>query len=731
MATKVSSEMVTFDQGSVGDVLDKAKTLSDYTQLRSYNGRATHIRITDPGIAGFFYYDTSDTASVDNDGTVIVSGSKRWKRVFDGPVNVMWFGAKGDGVTNDTVAIQVAITKNAGYTLSFPQGNYLLSAASMAAIATYNSLHVPSNTVLQFQGNAKLILETGLEYGQVIVCEVGAVNVTLENIVIEGNNAFANGIVTNGYGGGVNENCKAVNCRVNNIRSELIIRPIPLGGIYQKQGGAAFIMETEGSGFLLGCSAYGCQFAIRGAPNSAYDTSFVVDVFYAQDCEAVLNTTPSSFANKDYAQNASYATSTRPALAISNLTFRNCGASTNERTQLSFIWRDTSTELGGRSTGSYYPWAGIRKNAAGTYEGLNWEPVAFNAEDTEYSETTTYSEGDRVKVTNDYTLGGVFCFGRSGPVTMTNIIGWNQHMSSLYPIIGAVFRGVMRGVTISNVYVDVACKSIFHFGSTPSSTWDLQPFMTSRYVNTSNVVNVGPTLHVAKSDMPWNGTWTTYFDGSTVAVNYQKNIESCNIEVVVRGFTTSPLHTSLSTDAPAQVITQDATNRFTIKTFSGAIRSGHPSNFATDLLSVSAANKYEVVGGYWLENANNVPTSHVFASGKEERHELQQESSRFVWSAKDAGGVARELKFDPVNANLGLNLSNAYDLGTSAIRWRYAYVDRVRLGSGLISVMSGSGSPESAVIAPVGALYLRTDGGAGTTLYIKEAGESNTGWVAK
>lgn len=43
----------------------------------------------------------------------------------------------------------------------------------------------------------------------------------------------------------------------------------------------------------------------------------------------------------------------------------------------------------------------------------------------------------------------------------------------------------------------------------------------------------------------------------------------------------------------------------------------------------------------------------------------------------------------------------------------------------------GTGSPESAVTATVGALYLRTDGGTGTTLYVKESGTGNTGWVAK
>jgi len=43
----------------------------------------------------------------------------------------------------------------------------------------------------------------------------------------------------------------------------------------------------------------------------------------------------------------------------------------------------------------------------------------------------------------------------------------------------------------------------------------------------------------------------------------------------------------------------------------------------------------------------------------------------------------------------------------------------------------GSGSPESVVTAPVGTTYHRTDGGAGTSLYVKESGTGNTGWVAK
>jgi hypothetical protein len=46
-----------------------------------------------------------------------------------------------------------------------------------------------------------------------------------------------------------------------------------------------------------------------------------------------------------------------------------------------------------------------------------------------------------------------------------------------------------------------------------------------------------------------------------------------------------------------------------------------------------------------------------------------------------------------------------------------------------IKVIEGSGQPS--VSAPVGSIYLRTDGGTGTTLYVKESGTGATGWVAK
>jgi hypothetical protein len=46
-------------------------------------------------------------------------------------------------------------------------------------------------------------------------------------------------------------------------------------------------------------------------------------------------------------------------------------------------------------------------------------------------------------------------------------------------------------------------------------------------------------------------------------------------------------------------------------------------------------------------------------------------------------------------------------------------------------VLTGTGSPEGVVAAPICSLFLRQDGTATTTLYVKTTGTGNTGWTAK
>jgi hypothetical protein len=46
-------------------------------------------------------------------------------------------------------------------------------------------------------------------------------------------------------------------------------------------------------------------------------------------------------------------------------------------------------------------------------------------------------------------------------------------------------------------------------------------------------------------------------------------------------------------------------------------------------------------------------------------------------------------------------------------------------------ISAGTGDPNGVVTSVVGGLYLRVDGGVGSSLYVKESGTGNTGWVAK
>lgn len=54
----------------------------------------------------------------------------------------------------------------------------------------------------------------------------------------------------------------------------------------------------------------------------------------------------------------------------------------------------------------------------------------------------------------------------------------------------------------------------------------------------------------------------------------------------------------------------------------------------------------------------------------------------------------------------------------------------VRGSPAMCTITYGTGSPENVIAAPVGSLFIRTNGGASTVLYIKEANTTAVGWRA-
>ncbi|MFB9756372.1 right-handed parallel beta-helix repeat-containing protein [Paenibacillus hodogayensis] len=113
--------------------------------------------VIDAGQEGSFLYDATDTTSVDNTGTVVVSVSgARFKRIREpGFVDVRWFGAKGDGVTDDTEAFNKAIG-NGGVTVNVPAGTYLINADTKLPGQQYAGINVRDDTTMIINKHATL-----------------------------------------------------------------------------------------------------------------------------------------------------------------------------------------------------------------------------------------------------------------------------------------------------------------------------------------------------------------------------------------------------------------------------------------------------------------------------------------------------------------------------------------------------------------------------------------------
>lgn len=108
-----------------------------------------------------------------------------------------------------------------------------------------------------------------------------------------------------------------------------------------------------------------------------------------------------------------------------------------------------------------------------------------------------------------------------------------------------------------------------------------------------------------------------------------------------------------------------------------------------------------------------------------------------TWPATVSGGTY--LVYMPLYlGSAGNPFRQVYAGGTDVSSGGDGSVRRaIRLGYGTsggtetIGIFFGTSTPESVVTANVGSLFLRTDGGATTTLYVKTSGTGNTGWTAK
>lgn len=123
------------------------------------------------------------------------------------------------------------------------------------------------------------------------------------------------------------------------------------------------------------------------------------------------------------------------------------------------------------------------------------------------------------------------------------------------------------------------------------------------------------------------------------------------------------------------------------------------------------------LGFVLFAGAENASDGYGYASGFEsfatEAWSASANGCNFVINVTANGNGSRQAALTLTSDQATVE-SGVIEMGASGPTWR-----------------TGSGTPEGAVTAPVGSLFTRTDGGANTTLYVKESGAGNTGWVAK
>lgn len=107
-----------------------------------------------------FYYNASDTTSADNSGTIRVDAAgRRWYIVKTGFVNVLWFGAVGDGVTDDTAAFVAALAT---------KQNVYVPGSLWTFNVTTNSLTVLSSQTLFGDGMKYSVVKSFSSTGSIL-----------------------------------------------------------------------------------------------------------------------------------------------------------------------------------------------------------------------------------------------------------------------------------------------------------------------------------------------------------------------------------------------------------------------------------------------------------------------------------------------------------------------------------------------------------------------------------
>ena len=125
----------------------EAPSFVGYNALRNYGGSATLVHIVAVGLEGFFIRVATPGLLDDGAVTIIDSLGRAWIRLYEDKVSLAWFGAIGDKITDDTIAIQnfwkfLSANGSQGYV---PPGTYTMSNVALTQLTNSFSVEVAEN----------------------------------------------------------------------------------------------------------------------------------------------------------------------------------------------------------------------------------------------------------------------------------------------------------------------------------------------------------------------------------------------------------------------------------------------------------------------------------------------------------------------------------------------------------------------------------------------------------
>jgi hypothetical protein len=173
VADNISDIIAAAGSGAVANYA--ALTAIDISAFVGGETRYVKCRTTSSdGGDGWWRFDSASSATA-NGGTILApdAGSGRWLRIFDGALDVRWFGSIADGTTNNSVAVQAAVTAAlliARSVVSFPAGvTKLTGDAITATLAGLQGI----SFVGQGMGITQLFIDNSSGNGFVVTCAEG------------------------------------------------------------------------------------------------------------------------------------------------------------------------------------------------------------------------------------------------------------------------------------------------------------------------------------------------------------------------------------------------------------------------------------------------------------------------------------------------------------------------------------------------------------------------------